>query len=467
MRLDIPLDRSSPSFLMEQISATLRDAVQSGQIAPGTRLPSWRDLATQLGVSRGTVRAALERLVDDQLIVSAGPAGTFVAKAPSPQTPVPAATVAPPMRDYFPTFSEAVMPFQIGVPAQDAFPTTLWARLGTRGARRHATAPTSYPDPRGEPALREAVAAYLAVARGIHAHADQIIVTNGYRTGLSLIIRGLGLEGTVAWMEEPGFPLARIALGLANIRNVPVRVDAEGLDVDRGIALAPDAALAIVTPSQQAPLGMPLSAERREKLLAWAKSADAWIVEDDYLGELQLDGRASPALAAADRSGRVIHIGTFSKSISPSLALGFVVVPPALAEHFGNVAAFHYPAPGMLLQHLVASFMTEGHFMRHLRKMKQLYRSRRDMLVAAMADLHPVSGGCLSILLDLDRNADDVEICGSAYRHRLAPAPLSAWYGDRAGARRGLLLCVTNCMPHMLEDNVGKLRSLVADRRPI
>lgn len=460
-RLGVVLDRTTLPSLQDQLYTALRKAVFSGQLPRGARLPSWQALASQLGVARGTVRAAYDRLMDERLILAAGAAGTFVADSLPPAVPAGEA-IAPPMREFFPTFSSPPLPFQMGVPAQDAFPAKLWARLATRTARWHASQPPTYPDPRGEPSLRHEIAAYLAVARGIRARADQIIVTNGYRAALNLLIRCLSLQGRTAWLEEPGFSIARIALNLAGVGTVPVPVDGQGLLVERGIELAPHASLAVVTPSQQAPLGMMLSRQRRAALLKWANCANAWVVEDDYLGELQLEGRAAPALAADDEHGRVIHIGTFSKSISPHLGLGFLMVPTHLAEQFGNVAAYLGPAPGASSQHLLAAFMTEGHFMRHLRKMKRLYRSRRDALRAHLAGLPHIPIGCLAVLIKLPDEVSDTAICREAHEYGISPTPLSSWFSTHTTASRGLILCVTNSTTEQLPQTTTALRTLLA-----
>src|SRR5581483_5801626 len=180
-------------------------------------------------------------------------------------------------------FGNAPLAFQMGVPAQDAFPFKLWSRVLTRETRRSAAAPVTYPDPRGDPVLRKEVAAYLGLARGIRCHPSQVLITGGFSGALGLAIRGLELGNARAWTEDPGFPLTRTALGLAGLAVTAVPVDAEGLDVAAGIRNAADAKLAVVTPGQQAPLGMTMSPSRRLALLAWARRNDTWIIEDDYL----------------------------------------------------------------------------------------------------------------------------------------------------------------------------------------
>jgi GntR family transcriptional regulator/MocR family aminotransferase len=212
--------------------------------------------------------------------------------------------------------------------------------------------------------------------------------------------------------------------------------------------MAPDARLAVVTPGQQAPLGMTMTLARRRALLDWAGASGAWIVEDDYLSELQLEGRAAPALASLDHGGRVLHIGTFSKTISPALRLGFLVVPPELARHFGDVAACLAPAPSGPVQRAVADFLQEGHYLRHLRRMKRLYAARRAALVhclqAEAADALEVQATAgMAIVTRLRGDIADVDVAARALRAGMAPVPLSPW-SLHAPAPNGLLLGVTN-----------------------
>jgi GntR family transcriptional regulator/MocR family aminotransferase len=406
------------------------------------------DLAAQLGVSRGTVRVAYERLIDEQFAIGLGAAGTRVAERPNLTAGPNWAPEAPPLPDLFHDFGTTPLTFQMGVPAQDAFPFKLWSRILTRGARQAAMAPVGYPDPRGDPGLRKEIAAYLGVARGLRCNPSQVLVTAGFSGALDLAIRGLRVEGREAWMEDPGFPLTRTALGLAGMTVTAVPVDADGLDIEAGIRSAAGAALAVVTPGQQAPLGVAMSLPRRLALLAWARQNDAWIIEDDYLSELQLKGRAAPALASLDQDGRVLHVGSFSKTISPALRLGFLVVPLEMARRFGDVAACLAPAPAASVQYAVAEFLREGHYLRHLRRMKRLYAARREALLRCLEEVAPKSmkvqaTAGMAIVTSLPDAASDVDIALRALRFGLAPAPLSPWY-MRSPRQQGLLLGVTN-----------------------
>ncbi|AOB33757.1 GntR family transcriptional regulator [Bordetella sp. H567] len=459
----IAIDRQARTPLAGQIHHAIGQAIREGQLAPGARLPSWRDLASQLGVARGTVRAAYERLVDEQLLVPAGAAGTFVSRHAIPAPPPPSPGDTAPVPDLIQRFSARPMPFQMGLPGQDTFPATVWSRLFTQAAREMATGPMGYPDPRGEPRLREQIAAYLALARGVACSPAQVLITAGFSGALNLVIRALGLEGQTAWMEDPGFPLTRRALALAGMRLAHVPVDAQGLDVEAGLRMAPDAALAVVTPGQQAPLGVTMAPARRRALLDWAAGQGAWVVEDDFLSELHLRGRAAPALAALDGAGRVLHIGTFSKTISPLLRLGFIVVPAANARHFTEVAACLAPAPTPTPQLVLAEFMRQGHYLRHLRRMKRLYAARRDALVACLARL-PLDAQTgpagLAVHLALPDGTDDVGIARRALEHGIAPGPLSNWFVSLP-PRPGLMLAVSNVSEATLEADCRELLRLI------
>src|SRR4029077_9393041 len=225
--------------------------------------------------SRGTVRAAYKRLINEEFAIGLGAAGTRVAERPSQSSTSDWLQEAPALPDLFRQFGTAPLVFQMGVPSQNAFPFKLWSRILTREARRAAAARVSYPDPRGDPNLRQEVAAYLGIARGIRCSASQLLVTAGFSGALGLAIHGLQLEKMGAWMEDPGFPLTRTALGLAGMTVTAVPVDAEGLDVASAVRSAAGASLAVVTPGQQAPLGMTMSLRRRLALLAWARRNDA------------------------------------------------------------------------------------------------------------------------------------------------------------------------------------------------
>ncbi|WP_310591214.1 PLP-dependent aminotransferase family protein [Paraburkholderia sp. DHOC27] len=326
--------------------------------------------------------------------------------------------------------------------------------------------PHVYPDPRGEPSLKQEIAAHLALARGVKCDPSQIFITAGFSGGLGVALGVLGMAGRRAWVENPGFPSSRKALQLAQLEPVPVPVDDEGMDVSRAVEMAPDAALALVTPGQQAPTGAVLSLARRVQLIEWAAGANAWIIEDDYLGDLQLRRRAAPALASLDSGSRVIHIGSFSKTISPSLRIGFIVAPRALADRFAETIACLAPAPDAVVQLAVADFMREGHYMRHLRQMKRIYAARSNAIYSILQSKKcVVQSAGLAILLRLPDGLSDVEIAKEARMLDLAPAPLSPWFVPSSGnAFNGLLLGVATAVDDQISGACDRLYEVIQTR---
>lgn len=458
----IRIDRGGRLSLAEQIADGIRAAIREGRLSPGARLPSWNDLATQLGVARGTVRSAYESLADGQFVVAAGAAGTRVAKRPptsrvEPDPPKGKESFGP-----FPSGATLPLPFQLGVPAADLFPAALWSRKLAQSARDAVVIPTGYPDARGESGLRAEIAAYLAVARGFACRPVQVFVTQGYAGAFSIVMRMLQVHGGKAWVEDPGYPFARTALGWSGVQPVGVPVDRDGLDVAAGMVLAPNARFALVTAGQQAPLGHTMSLERRHALLDWAAGGERWIVEDDFLGELQLVRRAAPALASMD-GRRVLHIGTFSKTMSPALRVGFLVVPLDMVDAATQVASTLEPAPPPVVQMALESFLREGHYLRHLRRMKRAYTERREAVMAALA-ARGLSGEAsgLSVHLPLADGTDDVALARAALAIGLSPVPLSPWYISPEARRSGLLLGVTNVPPDKAVAHVDAVLDIVA-----
>jgi GntR family transcriptional regulator/MocR family aminotransferase len=274
----------------------------------------------------------------------------------------------------------------MGLPALDAFPRKLWSRLTARRARRLAPNDLACAEATGHEPLRAAIAAHLAVARGIVCAPEQILITTGFQGALGLITRALMQHGDRSWIEDPCYFRARGGLTAAGAALIPVPVDAQGIDVSAGIARAPAARVALVTPSHQSPLGMTLSLPRRLALLGWAREAKAWIIEDDYDSEYHYKGRPPPALKSLDRDGRVLYVGTFSKVLFPALRLGYLVLPEGVLADFRRIVSrLHLPGSS-LEQAVTADFMTEGHFARHIRRMRNLYAERRRALAEALAD---------------------------------------------------------------------------------
>jgi GntR family transcriptional regulator/MocR family aminotransferase len=378
-------DPQAAEPLYRQVYQRLRDAIAKGVLKPGDRIPSARALMAELGVARGTIESAYSLLAAEGFIQARGQAGTIVAPdLPSQHMPavlVPpakAVTAAPSFRP------ETTLPFQMGLPALDAFPRKIWARLGARCVRAMQPADMAHPPVAGLPSLRAEIAAYLHVARGVRCSPSQIFVTSGYRHSLALLAQSLLQRGDRVWMENPGYPPTRELLTRLLLKPVPVPVDADGLDVAQGQRAAPRARAAVVTPAHQSPLGVSLSLPRRLALLDWAKRQEAWIVEDDYDGEYRYVSRPLPALQSLDRDGRVLYAGTFSKVLFPSIRLAYVVVPEALVDRFERTAEIITGGSPQLTQAIVGAFIAEGHFARHIQRTRKLYAERRAQAVAAL-----------------------------------------------------------------------------------
>ena len=406
----IALDPSDSLPLYRQLYNALREAILSGQLKPGSRLPSTRLFAADLAVSRNTVVNAFEQLIAEGYLEGQVGAGTHVTTdLPDDilniRPHAPPATVNEPPSDRQPLsargaliaqtsvsqnrHSDSVCPFRAGLPALAELPLPIWARLLARRLRAPADELLVYGQPAGYRPLREAVAAYLGTARGVRCEAEQVIIVAGAQQALDLTARLLLDPGEMVWVENPGYLGARGALLAAGARPVPVPVDQDGLVVERGMTLAPEARLVYISPSHQYPLGVTMSLARRLALLRWADQARAWLVEDDYDSEYRYAGPPLATVQSLDQKGRVIYIGTFSKVLFPALRLGYLVVPPDLVQAFVAAKALVDRAAPSLEQAVLADFIAEGHFARHIRRMRLLYAARQAVLIEAAAQELP------------------------------------------------------------------------------
>src|SRR5919199_1055258 len=399
----ITLDAKSETPLYRQLYNSLRKAILTGQLAPGARLQSSREISHELGVSRNTVVNAFEQLLAEGYLEGQVGSGTYVSRAlPEELLSVKAMTRSPAralgkgptlskrgqtfaaLVESVPRSSERVRAFQSGVPALDSFPFEAWSKIAARHWRRPANNLLGYGEPQGHAPLRRAIASYLGVARAVRSTPEQIIIVDGAQMAFDLIARVLLDSGDIAWMEEPGYLGARAALTASGARLVYVPVDSEGLDVAAGARLDPGARLIYVTPSHQFPLGMTMSLPRRLALLEWAGRAGAWVMEDDFDSEYRYEGRPIASLQGLDDDGRVVYIGTFSKFLFPSLRLGYIVAPPVLVDAFlaaRAMAGRHSPS---VEQAILTDFIEEGHFGRHIRRMRTLYAERQAFLIEAL-----------------------------------------------------------------------------------
>ncbi|MFL5252019.1 MAG: PLP-dependent aminotransferase family protein [Rhodopila sp.] len=463
--LDFTLDPAGSEPIFVQIAARVRSAIAAGHIAPGTRLPSTRVLAARLAVARGTVDAAYALLAGEGAVLTRGSVGTIVSGLAG--TRIEAASHTPFMFGAAPSSERAApLPFRIGLPALDAFPRKLWSNLTVHAARAMQPADLAEPDAAGVLELRQAVASYLGVARGIRCTAEQVLITAGYQGALALVRHILLRHGDPVWIEDPGYHLTRQALETAGARVVPVRVDQDGMRVAAGVAAAPRARLAVVTPAHQCLTGVALSLPRRLELLAWAAEAGSWILEDDYDSEFRYTGRPLPALKSLDRGERVLYAGSFSKTLFPALRLGYLVVPAELAAAFLRASRLATLAQPVLEQTVVAAFMRKGHFVRHIRKMRLLYANRRRALASALRVVFgerimlDLAAGGMHLLVRFPGVADDTELARRSAAAGLAPSALSS-LAMAHDCGHGLLLGFTNIAAEDAEATAARLASAI------
>ena len=401
----IILDEKSDAPLYRQIYETIRRSILSGEFHSGRQLPPSRFLAKQLGVSRMTVINAYDQLLAEGYLESRSGAGTFVA-AHLPEEFLQTPRVQPqkfetklaPRNLKFSRYGKKIskeigkilqnnqatpiVPFQHGLAAIDEFPFDVWTKLASKCYYRLQRARFGYGEPAGFYPLRESIAAYLKSARAVNCAPEQVIITNGAQHAFDLIGRIMLEPKTEVWIENPCYFGARQVFQSFEAKLVPVPVDKSGFDLAAALKQSPNARLAYVTPSHQFPLGVTMSLSRRLRLLEWARKAEAWIVEDDYDSEFRYEGRPLASLQGLDLDGRVLYIGTFSKTIFPALRLGCLVVPDDLIEIFTAVRALGGSHSPLIDQATLAEFITEGHFTRHIRRMRRLYEERQQILVS-------------------------------------------------------------------------------------
>lgn len=457
------LDPQAGMPLYQQIYLRLRNAITDGLISPGQRIPAARALAKELGLARGTIESAYSLLASEGYVQARGQAGTVVMPGlehiggtPLPVEPASASIPALPQ-------TQPVAPFQMGLPALDAFPRKIWARLAARCARSTQIQDMVYPPLAGVTILREAIAGYLRVSRGINCVPQQVFVTSGYRSTIELVSRTLLAAGDKAWVEDPGYGPTKDMLASMGMALVPVSVDNEGICVEQGKERAADARLAIVTPAHQSPLSVSLSLARRLALLDWAAHSNAWIIEDDYDGEYRYLGRPLPALKSLDGEGRVIYSGTFSKVMFPGLRLAYCVVPQGLVTRFDDAVQIHGSGAPALVQAIVTAFMKEGHFSRHIQRMRRLYAERRVAVAAGLMDVLgerlrvELQPGGMHLILRPREGAgmDDVAIARRMCEQGMFAHALSSWY-LKPPVTHGLLISFTNVVSRDMARQLGE-----------
>ncbi|WP_432701249.1 PLP-dependent aminotransferase family protein [Kluyvera cryocrescens] len=421
----------------QQIARQLKAAIEQGELTSGRRLPSSRVYAQELGVSRVTVENAYGELVAQGWLERRGQAGTFVSDHLTLQ-PVSAEPLG------FGGEQSQPQPFQLGLPALDLFPRGLWARVMGRRLRTQTRFDLALGDVCGESVLRQALVEYLRLSRSIECEAEQVFITSGYAASMNLILQSLGGRDEVMWVEDPGFPLIRPVVEQEGVTLSPIPVDADGMNVEWAMRHAPDAHFALLTPAHQSPTGVALSLPRRRQLLDWAAHHQAWIIEDDYDSEFRYLGKPLPPLKSLDAPQRVIYAGTFSKSMFPALRTAWLVVPlPLVAQFRRQAQRLACPVP-LLWQQTLADFLREGHFWRHLKKMRVHYAQRRrwleEALVAYGFQVVEQPGG---IQLVVAVEGDDRAMALRARRAGLAVQAVNDWRMAHGGPA-GLIMSFTN-----------------------
>ncbi len=486
----IAIDRRASSPMHRQIFEWFQTAIAEGRMRPGARVPSSRGLAAELGVSRIPVVNAYEQLHAEGYFETFVGLGTRVASSiPSESLNVPklgkrrtsaahAANSVPRKLSHRASLwnKSAAQPwldvlgaFRVSLPALDHFPVDIWSKLIARRSRAVSRTMLAYGDPKGYGPLREAIAEYVRTVRGVRCEASQILVTTGSQQGLQIASQVLLEPKDRVCMEEPGYPGARQAFAMADAQTIPIKTDAEGLVVSELARKGKRVKVVYVTPSHQYPMGMTMSAARRMQLLNWAAGNGTWIIEDDYDSEYRFDTRPIAALQGLDLDARVLYMGTFSKVMAPALRLGYLVLPKdliAVCTAAKDCMDIFSPTS---TQAVMADFIREGHFARHIRRMRMLYMERRKALVNALQsslrDSVEVAGAeagmHLAILLRAGIN--DLAVSYEAARRGLSAMPLSSCR-ITSGERGGLVLGYGGVDIQDIQEGVRKLRACIQSK---
>ncbi len=480
--LSVSIDKRTGMSLQIQIFDQVRDAILAGRLAPGTRLPASRTLATELGVSRNTVLAAFERLYAEGYTEGQTGSGTRVSKV-LPEELLSARrdgrtrSEGPSLAGKLSRMSQSIIwsrhqtdttrlrAFRPNLPDLDSFPFDVWSRLVGRFWRNPPKELVFGGDIAGYRPLRDAVATYLGAVRGLHCGGENVVITSGAQQALDLVARTVIDPGDKVWVENPGYAGLRNTLAAAGAELVHVPVDGQGASVQSGLQTAPDAVLAAVTPSHQYPLGVTMSLPRRLELLDWAEAQKAWVLEDDYDSDFRYSGKPLSALQGLDQSGRVIYVGTFSKILFPSLRLGYVVLPDPLLEPFLQVRSALDDQPALALQPALTQFIDDGHFAAHVRRLRKLYGERQEVMRDALSERasglltaeHHEAGMHLVARFSDKLNMTDRQASKLAAEAQLVVPPLSRYYADPTTDRKALILGYAGLTEREIKESVNRL----------
>lgn len=478
----VAIDRTCSTPLHRQLYEGFRSAILEGRLRPGHRIPSTRVLAAEIRVSRFPVLNAYAQLLAEGYLESRVGAGTVISSSlpelltssrptsanplPTNHGPRPVATRSSvlPLKENFPWMVH-LGAFRVGQVAFAQFPHQIWSSLVARHCRSMNACSAHYGNPMGNERLRHAIANYLKIARSVRCEPEQVLVVNGSQQALEITARVLLEPRAPVWIEEPCYRLAQQVFSLNGCKLVPVPVDEEGLDVALGISKCPKARAAFVSPSHQFPLGVTMSASRRLRLIEWAQSCGAWIIEDDYDSEYRYESQPIASLQGLDPNSRVIYIGTFSKVLFPSLRLGYIVIPRDMVDRFFITRRVMDLGSPSLHQEVLANFIEEGHFERHIRRMRTSYGDLRALLVR---NLREYLGKSLSLVGDeagmhvtamLGTRHRDEEVAARAVRQKLSLWPLSRLYLNRP--RQGFVLGFGGTTANEIPVAVRRIRALL------
>lgn len=472
----------SQGKISAQLTQALREAVQSGDLQPGDPLPSSRELAQTLEVARGTIIEAYDQLLAEGVFDSQARTGTYVShalvKTPAQQhfqkesikpSSIPltksALSYAQVLKEFKPL---PHVPFAVSVPVGRTQPSDIWRKFGNKFRSRGAGAPSGYGEPQGVLSLRIAIADYVRRSRSVHCEPEQIVITPGIQQALYICSQILFEAKDEVWIEDPAYrgTTAIFEHTVQNIGMVRVPVDEEGIQVEAGIKLSPNARAAFVTPSHQYPLGMPMSLARRTALLAWAKQQNAWIIEDDYDSELRYNGQPFPSLQGM-APDQVIYLGTFSKVLFPSLRLGYAVLPKELVAPFCGLRVLIDRHPPTADQHVLSAFIQEGYLERHIRRIRNVYSEVREHIIGLiekyipqeLAWLQPGDQG-MHMVLWLTQHINDVEVASTAVNAGIAIKAISPTF-SKEQQRSGLIVGLGDFEPELMEQAIKKLSKII------
>jgi GntR family transcriptional regulator/MocR family aminotransferase len=481
----VALDPGKHNPMYRQLYDWFQRSIVSGQLRPGQRVPSTRSLAAELKISRVPVLSAFEQLHAEGYLETFVGAGTCVASSIPEHTPklAPGKPRKPAKHRLSRKVSHRALKlmsmqgdsdlknigaFRVSLPALDHFPVDVWSSLLSRHSRNSTREIMAYGDPMGYAPFREAIAEYLGASRAVRCDASQVIVVPGSQLGLQVTARALLDLDDPVWIEEPGYPGAQQALTMAGARLVPVPIDRDGLDVKEGMRRCRNARAVYITPSHQYPMGVTMSASRRMQLLNWAARTGSWIIEDDYDSEYRFGSHPVASLQGMDADARVIYVGTLSKVLFPALRLGYVVIPKDLVRAFYAAREATDIFPPTLFQAALTDFIKQGHFARHIRRMRMLYMERRIALgetirseLGKLLEVVDAEAGMHLVAL-LPPGVNDKTVSRKAAEAGISAIPLSSCYLKRS-PRGGLVLGYGGTDKAQIENGVRILGRIIRE----